>query len=147
MVSFLPKNLMVTQSSGVSRDDNMLEQGLQAQATEVHTSSEGMEPNPDLKEHGSDVSEAALDTGDVNSNVTNQRFQYARGGYHGRGRSIPANFRRGRGGHGMNRGQDTRTWANVAATPVRYEGLLNSGRWQQGGMGTLGASSVEKVFI
>lgn len=66
-----PRNLMVAQSSGVSRDDKMLEQGLQVQATEVHTSFEGIGPNPDLKEQGSDVSEAALDTGDLNSNVTN----------------------------------------------------------------------------
>lgn len=118
MVLFLSENLMVAQSSGVNRDDKMLEQGLQAQATEVHTSFEGMGPNPDLKEQGSDVSEAALDTGDLNSNVTNQRFQYARGGYHGHGRGVPANFK---GGHGMNRGQYTRTWANVAATPDRFE--------------------------
>ncbi|THG12293.1 hypothetical protein TEA_001480 [Camellia sinensis var. sinensis] len=60
---------MVAQSSGVSRDDKMLEQGLQVQATEVHTSFEGIGPNPDLKEQGSDVSEAALDTGDLNSNA------------------------------------------------------------------------------
>lgn len=101
MVLFLSENLMVAQSSGVNRDDKMLEQGLQAQATEVHTSFEGMGPNPDLKEQGSDVSEATLDTGDLNSNVTNQRFHYARGGYHGHGRGVPANFK---GGYGMNRG-------------------------------------------
>ncbi|KAL7226294.1 hypothetical protein ACSBR1_021416 [Camellia fascicularis] len=106
----LPNSLVVTKSSGASSSDNMTEHGLQTQATDGQLSREEMgfpatqeaSPNPVLKENGSVVSEIALDTGDRNLIDTNQRFQFDRGGYQGRGRDGPSNFRGGRGGRGVN---------------------------------------------